>query len=190
MVANFFALCGYLYQGFITLLCMAVNKVNLLTTDDKCTCHVNLAACYQLVKSISKMGFALGSGWDRGGWAGIVTSALHMAAVLPGCRKVLVDIGRAFSLLFDTNGHRTTPLPLSGLHFWHCRQLLGGRNIPWLERVDHCKLTNEWLWPSETSGELTEPLAHVSTARSRSGNTDNAQYPLCTVLIYSHSHCA
>ena len=33
--------------------------VNPLTTDDECTCHATLAARYQLVQSILKIGFAL-----------------------------------------------------------------------------------------------------------------------------------
>ena len=32
--------------------------------------------------------------------------AVHMAAALAGCRKVLVGTGLAISLLFDTNGRR------------------------------------------------------------------------------------
>ena len=32
--------------------------------------------------------------------------AVHMAAVLAGCRKALVGTGLSISLLFDTNGRR------------------------------------------------------------------------------------
>ena len=31
----------------------------LLTTDDECTRHATLAACYQLAQSVLKIGFAL-----------------------------------------------------------------------------------------------------------------------------------
>ena len=34
-------------------------QFNPLTTDDECTRHENLAACYQLVQSVLKIGFAL-----------------------------------------------------------------------------------------------------------------------------------
>ena len=43
-----------------------VIRPNPLTTDDECTHHATLAACYQLVQSVLKIGFALGR------WAGIV----------------------------------------------------------------------------------------------------------------------
>ena len=33
--------------------------VNPLTTDDECTRHTTLTACYQLVQSVLKIGFAL-----------------------------------------------------------------------------------------------------------------------------------
>ena len=46
------------------------NNVNPLTTDDECTCHETLAACYHLAQSVLKIGFALAkkAGWGR--WAG------------------------------------------------------------------------------------------------------------------------
>ena len=36
-----------------------VQMFNPLTTDDECTRHETLAACYQLAQSILKIGFAL-----------------------------------------------------------------------------------------------------------------------------------
>ena len=33
--------------------------INPLTTDDACTHHATLSACYQLVQSVLKIGFAL-----------------------------------------------------------------------------------------------------------------------------------
>ena len=36
-----------------------VDMANLLTTDDECTRHANLAAHYQLAQSVLKVGFAL-----------------------------------------------------------------------------------------------------------------------------------
>ena len=33
--------------------------INPLTTDDECTRHATLAACYQLVQSVLKIGFVL-----------------------------------------------------------------------------------------------------------------------------------
>ena len=46
------------------------NTVNPLTTDDKCTCHATLAACYQLAQSVLKIGFAIANkgGIGGGGW--------------------------------------------------------------------------------------------------------------------------
>ena len=37
----------------------SVVLVNPLTTDDECTRHETLAACYQLAQSVLKIGFAL-----------------------------------------------------------------------------------------------------------------------------------
>ena len=42
--------------------------VNPLTTDDECTRHETLAACYQLAQSVLKIGFALAKkGGEVGG---------------------------------------------------------------------------------------------------------------------------
>ena len=56
---------------------------------------------------ILKIGFALAKkkkGWG-GGWVS-PQGAVHVAAVLAGCRKALVGTGLGISLLFDTNRHR------------------------------------------------------------------------------------
>ena len=42
------------YEGYHLSL-----PVNPLTTDDECTRHATLAACYQLAQSVLKIGFAL-----------------------------------------------------------------------------------------------------------------------------------
>ena len=39
-----------------------ISRVNPLTTDDKCTRHATLAACYQLAHFVLKIGFALSMG--------------------------------------------------------------------------------------------------------------------------------
>ena len=39
-----------------------ISRVNPLTTDDKCTRHATLAACYQLAHFVLKIGFALPMG--------------------------------------------------------------------------------------------------------------------------------
>jgi len=94
-------------------------KFNPLTTDDECTCHVTLAACYQLAQSVLKIGFVLAKkGGIRGGgwvhrelpctwqlpwlavekpWSALAWPFLHMAAALAGCRKALVGTGLAIS---------------------------------------------------------------------------------------------
>ena len=41
-----------------------------LTTDNGCTCHVTLAACYELAQSVLKIGLMLAKGGIGGsGWA-------------------------------------------------------------------------------------------------------------------------
>ena len=69
-----------------------------LTTDDECTRHETLAACYQLAQSVL--------GGIGGGGRVSARGAVHMAAGLAGCRKALVNTGLSISLLFDTNGRR------------------------------------------------------------------------------------
>ena len=92
-----------------TILPVFVRKMGFitpLTTDDECTHHASLAACYQLAQSVLKIGFSLAKkvGWGR--WVGSPRAAMHRAAALAGCRKALVGTGLAISLLFDTNGRR------------------------------------------------------------------------------------
>ena len=60
------------------------SDVNHLTTDDECTRHETLAACYQLAQSVLKIG---GIG---GGRRVSARGAVHMAAALAVCRKALV----------------------------------------------------------------------------------------------------
>ena len=43
---------------------------NPLTTDDECTCHATLAACYQLAQSILKIGFVLAKKKEKSGIGG------------------------------------------------------------------------------------------------------------------------
>ena len=46
--------------GIRTLQSLLSSLINPLTTDDECTRHASLAACYQLAQSVLKIGFALG----------------------------------------------------------------------------------------------------------------------------------
>ena len=55
-------------------------SLNPLTTDDECTRHATLAACYQLAQSILKIGFALAKKIGGGGQVS-AQGAVHMAAV-------------------------------------------------------------------------------------------------------------
>ena len=89
-----------------------VIRPNPLTTDDECTRHATLVACYQLAQSVLKTGFVLAKKWDRGRWVGIVMTCRAHGGCLAGYRKALVSIGWAISLLLNTNGHRKAPLPL------------------------------------------------------------------------------
>ena len=41
-------------------------NINPLTTDDECTCHATLAACYQLAQSDLKIGFTLAKKVGKG----------------------------------------------------------------------------------------------------------------------------
>ena len=59
-----------------------------LTTDDKCTHHATLATCYHLAKSALKISFALAKKVGYGEVGGFLArAAMHMAAVLAGCRQ-------------------------------------------------------------------------------------------------------
>ena len=59
--------------GIRTLQSLLSSLINPLTTDDECTRHASLAACYQLAQSVLKIGFALAKRWDRGRWPGFST---------------------------------------------------------------------------------------------------------------------
>ena len=60
------------------------NPFNSLTTGDAIWHRLTLAARYQLVQSVLKIGFALAKKRDRGRWVGSPRSAMHMAAALAG----------------------------------------------------------------------------------------------------------
>ena len=79
---------------------MKSESVNPLTTDDECTCHATLAACYQLVQSVLKTGFVLAKGWDRGSHDMLCTWQLSWLAV----ERPWLALAGPF--LFSTNGHR------------------------------------------------------------------------------------
>ena len=69
--------------------------------NNGCTCHAILAACYQLVQSVLKKGFALA---NRMGWKGGRSRyVINMAATLAACRKGLAALaGQLFSFLAQT----------------------------------------------------------------------------------------
>ena len=50
---------------------------NPLITDDECTRHATLAACYQFAQSVLKIGFALAKRWDREGRRFSAQGAMH-----------------------------------------------------------------------------------------------------------------
>ena len=84
-----------------------------LTTDDAFLHCLILAACYQLVQSALKIGFALAKkGGIRGVGQAYSRHAVHMAAALPGYRTALVALAGPFLTLLAQMGAETTPLPL------------------------------------------------------------------------------
>ena len=78
-------------------------------------CRLTLAACYQLVQSILKIGFALAKNVGLG--EVVRRGAVHMAAALAGCRKALVRTGWTISHLVSTNRLRNHFPPLVGAPF-------------------------------------------------------------------------
>ena len=68
----------------LTLRHLAIRKDKSLTNDE-CTRHATLAACYQLAESVLKIGFTLAKkgGIGGGGWVS-AQGAVHMAATLAG----------------------------------------------------------------------------------------------------------
>ena len=94
-------------------------KINPLTTDDECTYHATLAACYQLAQSVLKIVFALAKkSGIRGGGQISAWGAVHMVAALAGCRKALVGTGLGTSRLFDTSRCQRALNLVSSLMSW------------------------------------------------------------------------
>ena len=119
----------------------------ILTTDDECTSHANLATRYQLAQFVLKISFALvkkvGQGEMGGFQYGVLcTWQLPWLAV----EKPWPAPAWSFLSLLTQTGVDKAPLPLQGLYFWHCRQFSDGRSVHWFEGPDHCKLANEWAW--------------------------------------------
>ena len=115
---------GFTVARFALQVCFINSPLN---TDVECTCHAILAACYQLAQSILKIGFTLAKEVGQGEAGG------HSHDMLCTWWLSWLAVEKA-------------PLPLQGLHFWHCRQFSVGRSVHWLESTDHCKLANEWAW--------------------------------------------
>ena len=85
---------------------------NPLITDDECTRHATLTACYQLAQSILKIGFALAKGGIGKVGRFSARDAMHFSATLAGCTKALVGTGWAISLHFNTKGIEKATLPM------------------------------------------------------------------------------
>ena len=62
-------------------------------TDDECTRHATLAACYQLAQSFLMLGLHYQKSRIGGGGRVSAWGVMHMAAALAGCRKALVGTG-------------------------------------------------------------------------------------------------
>ena len=97
---------------------------------------------------------------EGGGWAKS-WCAVHMAAVLVGCRKALVGTGWAVSLLFSTNSHWDHIFVLVGTLFW---QFLVRWSVHQSESPGNWTLANERVWPrSWTTRQLMKKsLAQIS----------------------------
>ena len=68
-----------------------LTSMNPLTTDDAIWHHLTLAACYQLVQSVLKIGFCASKKGGIGvGGRVLAQGAMHMATALAGYRKALV----------------------------------------------------------------------------------------------------
>ena len=91
---------------------------NPLTTDDAFWHCLTLAACYQLVQSILKIGFALAKkgGIGEGGRVSTL-GAVRMASALAGCRTALVGTDWTIPHLVSTNTCRNHSSPLVGEPF-------------------------------------------------------------------------
>ena len=64
----FMFLFTFTFMHFLTV-CKLINP---LTTDNECTCHGILAACYQLVKSVLKIGFCASKQDEMERWANMI----------------------------------------------------------------------------------------------------------------------
>ena len=100
---------------------MCNEVINPLITGYAFWCCLTLSACYQLVQSVLKIGFALAK---KVGWVDLFKTAVHMAAALAGCRRALVSTGWTIHTLLAQMGVEATPLPLQRHHFWDYKQVL------------------------------------------------------------------
>ena len=132
---------------------------NPLTTNDAFWRHLTLAACYQLVQSVLKIGSVLAERVEQeemGGCTPLADSAwrlLQLAVESPG--QCLVGHLSAFL-------HKR-------LHFWYFRQLLVRRSVLWSEGPDYWTLTNEWVWLRSWThrGCVNKALTQVCSASSK-----------------------
>ena len=134
-----------------------IELLNPLTTNDNYSRHWNSAACYQLVQSILKIGFALAETvrqGEVGGWYPMGDDAWWLLQ--------LVSTGWAICLLYCINRRRN-------LHLWHFRQLLVQKSVLLSESPNYWMLANKWVWSRSWTckGHLKEAVVHVSRANSK-----------------------
>ena len=99
--------------------CQCTWYLTFLTTDAECTCYATFVTCLSVcaicfedrVCTSKKCG--IGGGGQTQSW-----HAVHVLAVMAGCRQALVSTGLAISLLFSTKWHRNRSSSLLGAPFW------------------------------------------------------------------------
>ena len=108
-----------------------------LTTDEQCTHHATLVACYQFAQSILKLCANKKVGQGEVGECSHYMSCRWWLSWLDVEKPWSALGGFLLSFLAHT-GVENAPLPLQQFHFWHCRQFSVRRSSCWSESPDHC----------------------------------------------------
>ena len=115
---NFIRVCHNLNCVYQWVMPWVLQEIELLSAQSTVTFALNFgcmlsvgAICFEDRFCASKMG-----GIGEGGQA-YSRHAVHMEAVLAGCRKALVGTGWTISLLFNTNGCRNSSSAFVGAPF-------------------------------------------------------------------------
>ena len=119
---NFIRVCHNLNCIYQWVMPWVLQEIQLLSAQSTVTFALNFGCmlsvgtiCFEDRFCASKMG-----GMGEGGQP-YSRHAVHMEAVLAGCRKALISTGWIISQLVSTNGHRNHSSPLVGAPFLDCR---------------------------------------------------------------------